>query len=71
MPKQAPANIGGVVLMTPTQRSEHIAYYRERMQELQQIGRWIGPSEAQARATISTRLIALERTVALLQDSNF
>lgn len=69
MPKLAPASVGGVVFMTPEERSEHIAYYRERMQELRQIHRWIGPSEAGARASISMRLIALERTVAILQDS--
>lgn len=69
MPKRAPANVGGVVLMTPEERSEHIAYYRERMQELQQMGRWIAPDETAARAAISTRLITLERTVDLLVDT--
>jgi hypothetical protein len=70
MPKLAPASVGGVVHMTQEERSKHIAYYREQMQELQQMGQWIGPSEAEARASMSTRLIALERTVALLEDTD-
>lgn len=69
MRKFAPASVGGIVLMTPQERLEHVAYYHERMQELHQAVRWIGPNEAAALQTISTRLIALERTVALLQES--
>lgn len=65
----APGAVGSSVRMTHEERLEHIAYYRERIQELQQVGRWLGPSAAEARATIAPRLIALERTVALLQDS--
>lgn len=58
-----------VIQMTREDRLEHVVYYRARMRELAEMGQWAGPEGSEARAMISTRLAALDRTVAIIQGS--
>jgi hypothetical protein len=55
--------------MTPEERLGHIEYYRARVHELRDMDQWTGADAEDERAKISTRIVALDRMVAILQDS--
>ena len=61
--------VSGIIGMTPEERLEHIEYYRTRVHELRDMHQWTGAGAEDARAMISTRIVALDRMVAILQDS--
>ncbi len=61
--------VSSIIGMTPEERLEHIEYYRTRVQELRDMGEWTGADAEDARAMISTRIVALDRMMAILGES--
>ena len=55
--------------MTPGERLGHIEYYRTRMQELRDMSQWTDTDAAATRDMISTKMVALDRMVAVLEQS--
>jgi hypothetical protein len=60
--------VSSIIGMTPEERLGHIEYYRTRMQELHDMHQWTGADAADARAMISTKLVAFDRMLAILED---
>ncbi len=61
--------MSNVIGMTPGERLGHIDYYRTRMQELRDMNQWTDTEAAATRDMISTKIVALDRMVAILEQS--